>query len=88
MQGSETLRQLWENMQDQGVVVWFDNCYKPCHIYNLLGMRASMNTTAISVFAIRSIPLAPEWYTVPRLRTPPSLHTLDVFTATHFLKFS
>ena len=47
MQAFETLRRLWENMRDQGVVVWFDNCYKPRYVYNLLCMRASMNTLAV-----------------------------------------
>ena len=56
MQAAETLRQLWDNMRDWGVVVWFDNCYKPRYVYNSLRMRASMNATAISVLAICTIP--------------------------------
>ena len=79
MQAAETLRRLWENMRDRGVVVWFDNCYKPRYVYNPLRMRASMNATAISVLAIRTIPPAPEWYTVSHPR-PPSLHTVDFLT--------
>ena len=55
MQAAETLRRLWENMRDRGVVRWFDNYYKPHYVYNPLRMRASMNATAISVLAICTI---------------------------------
>ena len=84
MQASETLRRLWENMRDRGVVVWFDNCYKPRYVYYPLRIRGSMNATAVSVLAIRTIPSAPEWYTVSRPR-PPSLRTLYVLTPTYVL---
>ena len=66
-------------MRDRGVVVWFDNCYKPRYVYNPLRMRASMNATAILDLAIHTIPSAPEQYTVSRPR-PPSHWRLYVLT--------
>ena len=39
MQATETLRPLWGNMRDRGVVVWVDNCYEACYAYNPVRMR-------------------------------------------------
>ena len=38
MHAAETLRRLSGNMRDRGVVVWFDNCYEPRYVYNLVCM--------------------------------------------------
>ena len=67
-QASYTLRLLWRRMAGRGVVMWFDNFYKPRMIHNPARMRGTLNATVMSVLGAVAMPRGHCW---PEVRDLP-----------------
>ena len=67
-EAQRNLRQLWGQMAGRGVVMWFDNFYKPRYVYNPNRLRGTLNATVMAVLGAVAMPQGHRW---------PELHELD-----------
>ena len=56
-----TLQRLWAAMRGRGVVMWFDNFYKPRYVYNPARMHGTLNATVMAVLGTSSMPVGHRW---------------------------
>ena len=66
-QASQNVRQLWRRMHRRGVVMWFDNFYKPRYVYNPSRMRGTLNATVMAVLGTATMPQGHRWVDVSEL---------------------
>ena len=58
---TDTLRRLWSAMRGRGVVLWFDNFFKPRYVYNPARLHGTLNATVMSVLGTGSMTTGHNW---------------------------